>query len=394
MPLVRETVGALLAGLTGRRARPHHLALIATGYAVASITLISLLAIPAGIDALGGATGSNRVAIVLAASAQDEAASQIEPELAALIDGLPGVARDADGRPATAPQFIASTKLRRQDGQWSTIQVRGMTPATLAMLDEPLRQTAGTWFARGIDELVAGIGVARGLDALEPGATMKLRSLPWRVSGQFEGGGLWESELWTDIAPLQAAFNAQGKISVVWVKLDSPAAFAIFKTALNTDKRLRALRTEPQQAYYAQQLGLLAHFARVAAIAISVTLGLGAALAISNALAIALRARRREIGVFRALGFGRAALQLALLIEVLALGAWVTSAALAIAWLALDGREVDSSTGSQAFRFAIEVTPAVAASAFAYSLALGLAGALWPVRAVVRAPLLNALQVD
>lgn len=388
---LREIAGALNTSLVGHAARPRHLALISAGFLVAGFTLLLLLAVPAGFEALGGQTGLDNVAVVLGGTAQDEASSALTPAVVALVGSLSGVAHNTAGAPVVAPQFIATTSVRRKDGSQVNVLVRGVTSATWGLSATALHWNAGQLPRTGAPEIMAGDTAARSYAGLSPGADIKVRAAPWRVLGTFRGGGLWDSELWTDMSALQATFNATSNVSVLWVKLQSNAAFDEFAQAIKRDPRLSGVRTERQRGYYARQVSFVTSFMRIAALGIAVTLGLGAVFTIANALNLALISRRRELAVLRALGFRQGSLAFALLIEVTLIGFVATMASIVIASIVLNGREIGTSTGEQAVVFALAVTPAVMAWTILYALTLGIASALWPAHQAVRAPLLRTL---
>lgn len=390
MSAYREFGGVVWLGLASHCARPRHLALIAAGFLIGGFVLIFLLVVAAGFERLGAETGADDVAIVFAASARNESDSALKPEAAALVGDVPGVAHDSVGLPLIAPQFIASTKLRRTNGELATVLVRGITPATWTLIGTRIAHN-GTHSQRS-NELIAGAAASLNFVGLDPGASAKVRNTVWHVADRFESGGLWDSELWADIASLQASFNAPAALSVLWVKLDSPAAFATFEAALGADKRLRDLRTELQRSYYDRQVHFVSRFVRIAAAGIAAALGMGAALAIANALTLALVARRRELAILRALGYSRGTLALALVFEVWLTGLLATLLAIAVMCFALDGVSIGSSTGSQAVSFTLVVTPETTAWACAYALLLGTISAAWPAWQAVRAPLLIALR--
>jgi hypothetical protein len=63
-----------------------------------------------------------------------------------------------------------------------------------------------------------------------------------------------------------------------------------------------------------------------------------------------------------------------------------------VAWLAVNGHEVGSSTGGSAIEFRMRVGAGVIGWTFAYVLILGVLSALWPIAHAVRAPLTRTLQ--
>jgi putative ABC transport system permease protein len=250
----------------------------------------------------------------------------------------------------------------------------------------------GRRFAAGKDELIAGVAAARGFVALDAGATTSIHRNPWRVSGEFSADGtFWESELWTDLATLQAAYHAQGNLTCLWVKLASPAAFLAFRKALHDNPRTRGLHTLLQHDYYSAQALFLQWFLRLATEGIAIALGLGAMLAVVNALDMALDARRREIAILRALGYRRHALAASLFIEVLVIGAASAGVAVCVAWLAVNGHAIGSSANGSAIQFRMHVDCGIAGWTFAYLLLIGCLSALWPIARAVRTPLVGAL---
>ena len=394
MRFLREIATSLATGLVTALARPRHTLLIAFGFVVAGITLAVLLTLPAGLQRLAGNTGLPDVAVVLSGNVfTNESGASFNPELAALVGSLPGVARSRQGQPLVAPQFVMDTRLRRTDGSTATVLLRGVTPMFWDVVGHAVSMHSGRRFAAGRDELIAGVAAALGFVALDTGATTSINHNPWHVSGEFvAGGGFWESELWTDMAALQSAYHAQGSVSCLWVKLTSPAAFDAFKQALHNNPQTQTLHAVRQRDYYTDQTMFLKYIITVATESVAVALGLGAILAIVNALGMALAARRRELAIQRAVGFRRGALAVALQVEVLVIGAVCAGIAILVAWLSVNGHEVGSSTGGSAIQFRMHVGASVVGWTFAYLLLLGLLSALWPITRAVRAPLTRSLQ--
>lgn len=393
MLLLREIAASLTTGLRMALIRPRHTLLIGFGYVVAGITLAVLLTLPAGLKRLAGNSGASDVAVVLAGNSFEESGASFKPEIAALVGMLPGVAHGPRDQPLIAPQFVVDARLRRKDGTTATVLVRGVTPAFWNVVGDAVSMRSGRRFAAGKDELIAGVAAARGFVALDTGATTSVNRNPWHVSGEFAAaGGFWESELWTDMAALQAAYRAQGAVSCLWVKLTSPAAFETFEQALHDNPKTQSLHALRQRDYYIRQTAFLGSLITIATEGVVVALGLGAIMAIVNALGMALTARRRELAIQRAVGFRRTALALALLVEVLVIGAACAAIAVLVAWFVVNGHEVGSSTGGSAIEFRMHVGAGVIGWTFAYMLILGVLSALWPITRAVHAPLTKTLQ--
>ncbi|HEX7324647.1 MAG TPA: ABC transporter permease [Rhodanobacteraceae bacterium] len=393
MTFLREIGVSLATGLATAASRPRHTLLIGFGFIIAGITLAVLLTLPAGLKRLAGNTGLPDVAVVLAGNSLSESAGTFKPGVAAVVGSLPGVAHGAQGAPLVAPQFVVSTQMRRLDGTTATVLVRGVTPLFWQVLGDGIAMRSGQRFAAGNDELIAGVVAARSFVGLDTGDTTHVHNAPWHVAGEFTAnGGFWESELWTGMAALQSAYHAQGKQTCLWVKLTSPAAFKAFKMALNANPQTQTLLTLTQRRYYGEQTSFLTYFINVATKGVALALGLGAILAVANALGMALDARKRELAILRAIGFRRVALAAALLIEVLVIGAVCAAIALLIAWFAVNGHAVGSSTSGAAIQFRMHVSASVIGWTFVYLLVIGALSALWPIVRAVRAPLTQALQ--
>lgn len=393
--MLRGAGAVLRVFLAGHAARPRDAVLMLAGFLIAASTLALLLAVPAGIDGIAARTGDPRIALVLSAQARAEVESTLPAGVAGLVAGLPQVQRDASGRALVAPQYIANTKLTRLDGVRSTMQLRGVDAVTWAVLD-----TVGLAPAAerrpGVGEVLAGrmaTPAYRELHGDQARLPLRRTTLALR-HGLAANGGLWESELWTDAATLQAVFNAPGRVSVLWVRLVDADAIEAFAAAVRADPRLAGVRVVRQDAYHADQVAFVSHLVRVAAVGVSLLLGTGAALVIANALDTALRRRRREMGTLRALGFPGPAIALAVLLEIALIGVVATVLALVAMSLAVDGRVFGTSAGSLAIQAPLAITPALWATVMAYSLALGLVSALLPTWRLAGGRLIDALRAD
>lgn len=395
MSVLSEVIDILRLSAGIHRVRPRDNVLVALGFLVASATLVILLAIPAGLDRIGGSTGADDVAIVLSARAFSESESDLSPQEINLIRTLPQIARDGDGQPLAAPQFIANVKLARRDGVKTTVQVRGVDAMTWSVLGSAPVNIDGARPRDGNRELVAGAIAANQHPELERATPLVLRNASWRISGTMaSGGNLWESELWADLSALQAAYNAAGRVSLLWVKLPSTAAYRPFAEAVRDEPRLQDVRVIRQSEYFRRQVGFLSDIMRMVAAGISLLLGLGAALTIANALSAALRTRRREAGILRAIGFRSPSIALAALVEVLLLGTLASLLAVFAVYLALDGNTFGTSNGHHAVYARFEIGPSVALPVLAYSLLLGLCSALLPVWRMAFGGLVDALRAD
>jgi putative ABC transport system permease protein len=125
------------------------------------------------------------------------------------------------------------------------------------------------------------------------------------------------------------------------------------------------------------QLGLL----------VSIIVSLGAIFGGMNTMYTAVAGRTREIGTLRALGFSGASILVSFLVEAVLIGAAGGALGVALGWL-VHGARVNVMTASIQFA----VTPSVAATGIALSVAVGLLGGLPPALRAARLKVVEALK--
>jgi len=389
--ILRQTVHLLALLLATHSARPRDGVLVCLGFIIASATLTVILAIPTGIDRIIGNTGQYDIVIATAGSFSDEASSQLSPEQIVILSQLPQVARNPDGRPLAAPQFVAHTKLTRPDGLPSSITVRGITADIWDLLD-PALVHANVHFREGSRQVLASRPLAGQFEVLrQPNFRMKGRE--WQLVGTLDAGGsLLESELWADFSAVQAAYNRPSTTSSLWLKLTSGSTVWDMMTAIQNDPRLDGVWVSNQVDYYQNRIGDISQFTHIMAAGISVLLGLGACLVISGMLGIALRNRRQQMATLRSLGFDHWAVILASLLDVLMIGTASSLLTAGLAWWLLDGVSFGAANYQQAVYAYFIVDFKVLALVMAYALMLGVISSIFPLRKAMQGRLVSALQ--
>jgi len=388
---LRQTLHLLALLIGNHRARPRDALLVCIGFVIAAATLTVMLAIPAGIDRISGNTGQPDIVMVISSGTPYEASSSLRPEQVAIISQLPQVARSASGRPLAAPQFLANTRLRRPDGQQTTVMLRGVTADIWPMLDSahiradvPLRE--------GSRDLLASKVLREQFAALRQD-TLRVQGREWQVAGHLDAGGnLLESELWTDLSALQTAYNRPSEISSLWVKLTSAEAINDFARAIYEDRRLDGLRPTDQVSYFEKRVENISQFTHAMAAGVSVLLGLAACLVISGMLGIVLHHRRQQMATLRSLGFDRRAVGLANFLDVWVIGCASALVTAGLAWWWLDGVSFGAANYEQAVYAKFVIDARVVMTVLGYSLLLGLLSALLPLRRAMKGQLVTALQ--
>ena len=201
------------------------------GIAGVVAVFVGVLSIAEGFRAAMTVSGGNDVAIVLRSGADNEMTSGLSREEVRLIGDAPGVARTAEGPMASAELFVMINLPKRSTGTDANVPLRGVGKAAMAVRGD-LRILEGRTFEPGRNEVIVGAGAARAFAGLERGRKFRVGQNEWEVVGLFSGGGgAAESEIWTDAAVLQPAYNRGDSFQSVYAKLASRQAFEQFKEA-------------------------------------------------------------------------------------------------------------------------------------------------------------------
>jgi putative ABC transport system permease protein len=370
-------------------------AVAATVFGIAGVVavLVGVLSIAAGFQQAMSVSGSPDGAIVLRSGADSEMVSGFGREETRVIADAPGVARDGQGPLASAELFVIINLPKRATGTDANVPLRGVEPAALRVRDN-LKIIAGRKFDWGKDEVIVGRGAAQEFAGLEVGSKIKVGRYEWPVVGVFStGGGVAESEIWTDAKVLQDAYNRGDSFQSVSVKLNSPAAFQQFKDSLTSNPQL-SVQVSRLSEYYAQQSETMTLLITTLGFLIAFLMAVGAVFGALNTMYSAVAARTREIATLRALGFGGGAVVVSLMLESLALALAGGAIGGGLAYLAFNNFQT-STMNFQSFSqvtFAFQVTPALLARGIAWAALIGLIGGLFPAIRAARLPIASALR--
>jgi putative ABC transport system permease protein len=365
----------------------------ALGFAGVVLVMVAVLAMAEGFRSTLAQTGSEDVAVIVRAGSNEEMSSSMSPESISIIGNVPGIATSGNDRMLAAELFVTVDLPKRSTGTWANAPLRG-TSEIGPRLRPNFKIEQGRLFEPGRDEVVVGVGAARAFSGIDLGSMLHSGSAHWQVVGLFsDGGSVTESEIWTDARGLQSAFNRGPSFQTVRVKLNSSQAFAAFRDALTTDRRVNvSVRTE--RDFMAAQSATLTGIIRGAGFTIGLLMGIGAVFGALNTMYSAVATRAREIATLRALGFSGVPILISVLVEALLLalvGGFIGSA---IAYLAFNGFEASTlnySSFSQV-TFAFAVTPALMVNGIAYALLLGLFGGILPAVRAIRQPIVTGLR--
>ena len=390
MPLpLRYSVGSLLA----RRTRTL-LTLGVVALVVVAATLF--LGLVSSLQRTLVSTGNPRNLVVLRKGATNDGSSALPLEAFQSVRFFDGIARDDQDQPLVSPELVVQPFFHRPDGGRENVLVRGVEPVALQVHDD-VRIVEGRMFRPSAGEAIVGDGVAGRYVGAVVGDELSFGRGTWRVVGRFESGGSsLESEVWVDVRELARDARRPLPYSGFRVRVAPGADLEALARRIGDDPRF-ALEAQRETDYYAEQ-AQSANTLYFLVVGLALLAGIGAAFGATNTLYAAVQARTAEIGTLRALGFSRAAILGAFLLESLLLAA----AGLAVGGVAavLLARLVSELLGGIGFGGATFTTNVielrVAAPDLAWAallaLAIGLAGGFFPALRAARLRPVDALR--
>ena len=360
---------------------------------VVAVTML-LAALVGGLKQMLVTTGDPDNLVVLRKGATSDGSSQVTREAAQTLRALAGVARGADGTPLVSRELVNQPFIRTRDGGRENVLVRGVEPTAFAV-HRALHIVAGRVFQPNLGQVVIGAGAVARYAPGGIGSDLEFGRRRWRVVGIFDSGGTaFDSEIWADVADVQDDTRRDG-YSGVRLRLAPGADRTALVRHIESDARF-TLQAKPEVAYYQEQADT-ANALYVLVLTLASVMATGATFGALNTMYAAVASRTAEIGILRALGFGRRAILIAFVSESLLLagGGLLLGAALAaLAVLAvntlLSGVQFSMMTFSVATVF-LRLSPGGAALGVAFAAAIGLVGGLAPAWRAAHLRVVDAL---
>ncbi len=368
---------------------------VATVVGVAGVVMvfIGVLSIAAGFSHTIRSSGRPGVALVVRSGTDDEMSSLLLQENTRIIADAPGVLRGERGPLASAEIFVIVDLPKKSTGTDANVPLRGVERTAFEVRNE-LRLVEGRMFEWGRNEIIVGEAAAALFGGIEVGSVKRWGENEWKVVGIFSvGGGIEDSELWTDVRVLQPAYDRGNSFNSVRLRLESPQAFDAFKDALTTDPRL-SVSVFREEAYYADQSSVLVGIINAVGYMIAFLMGVGAVFGALNTMYTAVSARTQEIATLRAVGFGASPVVISVLIESLLLAAAGGLIGGGLAYGLFNGFQT-TTLNIQSFSqvaFAFAVTPDLLLRGTAFALLMGVVGGLFPAVHAARLPVAAALR--
>jgi putative ABC transport system permease protein len=361
------------------------------GISLVVAVFLCLLAMASGFRLALRATGSNQNAIVLQEGSQSELSSSFPKDAGDRVAVDRRIARGVDGKPLVSPELVTIVALpRRADGELSNVTVRGVTPAAFDVRNG-LRIIEGRNLKPGLYEVVVGKGVRARIRGLDVGQRIRMMKREFDVVGVMDAdGSAFESEIWGDFDAMGSAFNLAGTENSLTLRLADPRSMPGFDQELRDNPQVQ-LQMKPERQYYEDQAGPLTRFLQALAIFVSVVMGTGAVFGAMNTMNAIVAARSREVGTLRALGFSRAIVLSAFVLEGLTL-ALVGGVVGCLLSLLVNGLQATTTANMGEIAFAFRVTPLNLAYGLMFAATMGVIGSLLPAFRAARLPIVVALR--
>lgn len=386
------------AGLLRRYTIPHLSARsLSTIFTVAGIALVvfvfaAALMLAEGLHRTLALTGHPDNLIVLRQGARNEIQSGMWRDAANVVLARPELERFPDGEPLASKDVLLLVNLtKRSDGLPSNVNFRGVSQRAPALRPEVV-VVEGRFPAPGAREVIVARAIQRKFAGIDIGSSVRMVGVDWPVVGVFDAGtSAFNSEIWTDAEVLLPTIR-RDQYSSITLRLRTAELFDSFRAEIENDRRLN-LTVKREREFYAGQSEMLGLFITYLGTFVSVIFSVGAVIGALITMYAAVANRAREIGILRAIGFGRSAIMFAFLTESILL-ALLGGIAGVLCALLLTGAQI-ATTNFQTFSevaFTFAITPAIAGRAMLFAAIMGIAGGALPALRAARLRILEALR--
>ena len=369
---------------------------MAFSVALVVCVLAGFLSMAAGFETALKSAGSPTVAVILGGGTNQETGSDVPAGVIRTIEAMRGdigAARDPAGNLIVSREIVVPVeKTDDKTGQTKMLALRGMDPTGPALRDR-ITLTSGRFAGLGAREIVVGKPVAAAFPALAIGQSVRLGSVNWTVVGQFSSGGsAFESEIWGDLEAVRAAFDRQGNIQSLRLRLEKIDALDKLRAALGSISGTPLTVVTESDLYAAQSAGT-ANLIRLFGWPLALLMAFGATAGALNTMMSSVSDRTVEIATVRALGFSRLSAFIATWVEAVVLAALGVTIGLIASWLVFSGWQASTIGANNAsLSFQLTMNGHVMLTAGLLGMAIGVVGGALPAFSSTRLPLAAALR--
>jgi putative ABC transport system permease protein len=358
---------------------------IVIGVTCAVGVLVSMLALGVGArqEAMGNAS-PNRV-ILTSVDAPSPAQSSIGKDVAPLISELPGIRRNAQGKPIVVFQATVFVQARSKiDRARTGFPLIGMTSG-LTDYQPELHLTAGRMFNPGLHELIASNKCVRQYEDFGVGARRHLRGGEWVVVGNFDLAST-VCLVFGDGDTILSAFG-RNTYNQANLMLQSPEEFASVTRALKANPSLH-LKAQHEAEIFEQNMQQVNGILNFVSYFVGAIMAIAATIGAANSLYAIVDGRRRELATLRAVGFNSPPIIASIVLESIFLAVPGAVIGALLAWLLFNGL-LASPLGAS---FHMVVTPSLALLGLGWALGMGTIAGLLPAVRAARVPVTVALR--
>lgn len=367
-------------------------ALTAVGMALVVFVFAAIAMLAEGLEKTLVETGSPENVAVVRKGATSEVQSNITRYQASVLETWPGVAIGRGGRPLAAKELVVLISLqKRGTDKPSNVVIRGIDETSLDLRPQT-KLVEGRMPRPGTYEIIAGTSITRRFKGAGLGETIRFAMRDWTVVGLFDAGATgFSSEIWGDAETIMQAFR-RPVYSIIIFRMSDTGRFEEIKKGIESDPRL-TVEAKKETVFYAEQSRALSLFLRILGTSLTVIFSLGAIIGAMITMYSAVANRVPEIGTLRALGFGRASILAAFLLEALFIG--VIGGAIGLVLASFLQFLTISTMNFQTFAelaFTFTLTFGIAVQSLIVALVMGLAGGLLPAIKASRMNIVEALR--
>lgn len=365
---------------------------LATVLAVAVVVavLLAFLAMGNGFKATLNGSGSDDLAVIIRTGSQAELNSVIDRESLNIVAESPGIARDERGPLLSGELYLVVDGKKKSTGGDANLPFRGIDERGLD-IRKNIQWIEGRMFEAGKNEIVVGQAVAKEYVGFEVGSSIKLGQVTWDIVGIFSsGGGVFDSELWTDARLMQSQFRRGNSFQIIRAKLASPGDVSLIEKTIAGDKRLN-LDVKTENAYYQQQSKGMADLIFYIGWPLAYAMAIGALAGALNTMYNSVSQRAGEIATLRAIGFPGLPVFLGTLVESLLLSVLGGVIGAFAAYLFFDG--ISASTMGSSFTqivFQFDIGLNTIFQGVTLAIVIGVIGGFFPAMRAARLPVLVA----
>lgn len=366
--------------------------LTAAGMSLVVFVFASIVMLAEGLEKTLVDTGTYDNVVVIRRSAVSEVQSGIERDQASIVETSPEIAIGDKGRALLAKELVVLITLEKKEtNSPANVTIRGISENSL-MLRPQVKIIAGRMPRPGTSEIAVGTSIVKGFKDIAIGQPLSFAMRSWKVVGIFDAGNTgYSSEIWGDVEQFMPAFRRPVYSSVLF-KLRKSSEFMTFKNNIETDPRL-TLEAKRETQYYKEQSEMMAKFLRVLGETLTLVFSIGAIVGAMITMYSAVANRTGEIGTLRALGFNRATILLAFLMESLLLG--LIGGLVGLFFGSLMQFITVSTTNFQTFSelsFNFTITFEIIYKSLLFSIVMGFVGGILPAFRASRMNIVEALK--